>query len=468
MPQIIARPHARPSLAFVAVALLSAVFLFTVAAVANPGAALGATSTKAAACGANLRVNPWTTAKLRTTVSKGTRVTVTTSVSGGRWKARCAGEALSGKGWWRISAINGKSVKSTYGVRYLYAARKLFKAVPPPLVTKYAACSVRLRASASTDATREGIIDVNTRVSIAATVSGGGWNTTCAGATVSGSSWYRITAVDGTSVQTLYGVSSVYAASGLFKATVTTQEAPTPTPTPSGSTTPTPAPTPTPTPTPAPLPTPLPGTTEGIDISHWQGTINWTKVAAAGKRFAFMKASEDTWYVDPTYQTNRAQAKENGMLVGAYHFAQPNATIGSATAQADHFLDTATPASGELLPVLDLERTGGLGQTKLIAWVQEYLARIEERLGVRGVIYCSPNFWRTNMGDTTWFSQNGYDVLWVAHWTTATTPIVPGGAWGGDGWTFWQYTSSGSVPGISGRVDLNRYNGTTFGRVRIP
>ena len=98
--------------------------------------------------------------------------------------------------------------------------------VPPPLVTKYAACSVRLRASASTDATREGIIDVNARVSIAATVSGGGWNTTCAGAAVSGSSWYRITAVDGTSVQTLYGVSAVYAASGLFKATVTTQDGP--------------------------------------------------------------------------------------------------------------------------------------------------------------------------------------------------------------------------------------------------
>ena len=72
------------------------------------------------------------------------------------------------------------------------------------------------------------------------------------------------------------------------------------------------------------------------------------------------------------------------------------------------------------------------------------------------------------MGDTTWFADNGYNVLWVAHWTTATAPTVPGGAWGGDGWTFWQYTSDGSVPGISGRVDLNRYNGTNFSRVRIP
>ena len=468
MPHVITRPHARPSLAFVAVALLSAVFLFTVSAVANPGAVLGASSTKVAACGANLRVNPWTTAKLKGTVSKGTRVTVTTSVSGGKWKARCAGEALSGHGWWRISAINGKSVKSLYGVRYVYAARKLFKAVAPPIVTKYAACSVRLRTSPSTDATREGIIDVNTRVSIAATVSGGGWNTTCAGAAVSGSSWYRITAVDGTSVQTLYGVGAVYAASGLFKATVTTQEAPHRRP-----------------PRRArrrrprrrrrlrprrprrfrhPCRARPRGSTSATGRARSTGPRSPPRASAS----RIMKASEDTWYVDPTYATNRAQANANGLLVGAYHFSQPNATIGSATAQADHFLDTATPASGDLLPVLDLERTGGLGQNKLIAWVQEYMARIYERTGVQGVIYCSPNFWRTNMGDTTWFSDNGYDVLWVAHWTTATTPIVPGGAWGGDGWTFWQYTSDGSVPGISGRVDLNRYNGTNFSRVRIP
>ena len=72
------------------------------------------------------------------------------------------------------------------------------------------------------------------------------------------------------------------------------------------------------------------------------------------------------------------------------------------------------------------------------------------------------------MGDTTWFANNGYEVLWVAHWTTAADPTVPGGAWGANGWTFWQYTSAGVVPGIAGRVDLNRYNGSDLGAVRIP
>jgi lysozyme len=141
---------------------------------------------------------------------------------------------------------------------------------------------------------------------------------------------------------------------------------------------------------------------------------------------------------------------------------------GDGAAEADHFLDTAQPVAGELLPVLDLEKSGGLTDDALIAWVKEYLERIRERLGVHGVIYCSPNFWRTYMNDTTWFADNGYEVLWVAHWTTASEPTVPGGAWGGSAWTFWQYTSDGAVPGISGRVDLNRYNGTDFAPVLIP
>ena len=118
--------------------------------------------------------------------------------------------------------------------------------------------------------------------------------------------------------------------------------------------------------------------------------------------------------------------------------------------------------------MLDLERSGSLSQTALTAWVKAFLGRVDERVGVKAIIYVSPNFWRTYMGDTTWFGANGYDILWVAHWTTGVAPIVPGGNWAGDGWTFWQYTSDGAVNGISGRVDLNRYRGTNFTPVLIP
>ena len=103
----------------------------------------------------------------------------------------------------------------------------------------------------------------------------------------------------------------------------------------------------------------------------------------------------------------------------------------------------------------------------MTVWVKEFLERVYQRTGVRGVIYCSPSFWKNYMGDTGWFASNGYTILWVAHWTTASSPIVPAANWGGKSWTFWQYTSDGTVPGISGRVDLDRYNGTDLTKVRV-
>ena len=154
-------------------------------------------------------------------------------------------------------------------------------------------------------------------------------------------------------------------------------------------------------------------------------------------------------------------------MTGAYHFAQPDRSPGDAEAEADHFLATAAIADGDLPPVLDLERVNGLTPAELQAWVKAYLERIRASTGVRGVIYTSPNFWSTNMGGTDWFATNGYRVVWVAHWTTDPAPRVPASDWAGFGWTFWQYTSSGSVAGITGRVDLDRFDGTDFSNVLI-
>jgi len=438
--------------ALIASSLLSAILVFAVVAVTLPGDAFGATLSKVALCNANLRTSPSTSASARKVITTGTKVSANLRLVGGSWRTTCAGKAVSGSSWYRITAINGKSVKSLYGVTYLYAAVGLFKTYVPPPVTKYAACRANLRSSASTSATSRAVIGIDTKVLVVTQVTGSSYSTTCSGKAVSGKSWYRISYVNGKSVKSLYGVTYLYSATGLYKSTVTTSTAPTPTPNP----------------TPTPTATPASPYIEGIDISHWQGTINWTKVAAAGKRFAFMKASESTGFVDDTYVTNRAQARAAGLYVGAYHFAQPSTGAGDAIAEADHFINTAAPVSGDLLPVLDLERSGSLSQTALTDWVKAFLARVEERVGVKAIIYVSPNFWRTYMGDTTWFGANGYDILWVAHWTTGVAPIVPGGNWGGDGWTFWQYTSDGAVNGITGRVDLNRYRGTNFTPVLIP
>ncbi len=207
---------------------------------------------------------------------------------------------------------------------------------------------------------------------------------------------------------------------------------------------------------------------EGIDVSNWQASIDWTKVAAAGKAFAIIKASEGTSYTDPYYATNHDGARAAGLRTGAYHFAQPDATPNDAILEADHFVAVLGLVKGDLIPALDLEVSGGLNVTALQAWVTSWLGEVTAKLGVRPMIYTSPNFWKNNMGDSSALAAAGYKTLWIAHWGV-TSPTMPANGWGGHGWTFWQYTSSGSVPGIStGRVDLDRYNGTdltgvTFG-----
>jgi GH25 family lysozyme M1 (1,4-beta-N-acetylmuramidase) len=210
-----------------------------------------------------------------------------------------------------------------------------------------------------------------------------------------------------------------------------------------------------------------------VDVSHYQSDnnhpINWSQVAGAGVRFAIHKATEGQTYSDPSYTIDRNGAGQAGIKWSAYHFARPDTTSNDAVLEADHFVDTALLTSGDIIPALDLEVTGGLGTTALRNWVSAWLARVTTRVGVRPMVYTSPNFWKTYMGDTTAFADQGYRILWVAHWTTNSQPSVPATNWGGNGWTFWQWTSCWTVPGINGCVDGDRYRYTDgFARVTIP
>jgi GH25 family lysozyme M1 (1,4-beta-N-acetylmuramidase) len=430
-----------------------------------------ASSKWTAKCATNVRTAPKTTATIKKVLAKGAIVTATNTVSGGSWSADCP-SLVKGSDWLKIVAINGKSTSSLFGVSAVYAAKGLFKwgpnptatptlkptptptpkptptptpkptptptprptATPTPAPTATAAptttnyiskCSVRLRSTASTSATIKATIDANSVISASGTVSGGSWAADCP-ATVSGSSWYRITAVNNKSVSSLYGVSAVYAATGLFKSVSTSSFK------------------------------------EGIDVSHWQGTIDWAKVKAAGKTFVIAKATEGIGFKDDHYDRFKSGAIAQGLMFGAYHFARPGSN--DPVKEADWFVNSMGQQRGMLIPTLDLERTGGLGTTALTNWVKAWLQRVDSRLGVKAMIYVSPSFWRTYMGNTRWFADNGYSVVWVAHWNT-TSPSVPADNWGGRSWTFWQYTDSGAVPGISGHVDLNRYRHSTFSAV---
>ncbi len=193
---------------------------------------------------------------------------------------------------------------------------------------------------------------------------------------------------------------------------------------------------------------------DGIDVSHYDGTIDWAMVKASGIDFAFMKSTESTTFVDPEFATNWKGAGAAGVIRGAYHFLRPEI---DPVAQADFFVATAgVPQAGDLPLALDLEVTDNLSGAAVATAAQQFLARVQEKSGRVPVVYTSASFW-TTIGSPPSTGFDG-DALWVAHWTTKCPNLPP--AW--MTWSFWQNASTGTVPGISGsgNVDLDQFNGS--------
>ena len=184
---------------------------------------------------------------------------------------------------------------------------------------------------------------------------------------------------------------------------------------------------------------------EGLDVSWYQKKIDWKQVAGS-KIFVFIKATEGTGLVDKSFATNWAGARAAGLLRGAYHFFHPGV---DAIEQADLFLSKVVAC--ELPPVLDVEAMDNVPSAKLIQGVNQWIEQVGRNLR-RPLIYASPSFWqKLPPADIEQKAD-----LWIAEWEARFPEKM--GKW--PGWSFWQYTSRGAVPGIAGSVDLNRFNGT--------
>jgi GH25 family lysozyme M1 (1,4-beta-N-acetylmuramidase) len=191
-------------------------------------------------------------------------------------------------------------------------------------------------------------------------------------------------------------------------------------------------------------------TLPGIDVARWQGEINWQSVAGSGVVFAFIQISRAIDDIDVRFESNWAQAKAAGVLRGAYQRFQPHQDVNG---QADLFLaKLAANGAGELPPVLDVEDTGGLGPAAIASAVRQWMDRVEPVVGVKPIIYTGKYFWQDKVGGAD-FTDHG---LWIAQWSV-TCPDLPS-PW--TGWQFHQTSATGRVPGISGDVDLNLFNGT--------
>ncbi|WP_328864277.1 GH25 family lysozyme [Streptomyces sp. NBC_00304] len=194
----------------------------------------------------------------------------------------------------------------------------------------------------------------------------------------------------------------------------------------------------------------------GMDVSSYQGSINWTSVRGAGIEFAWMKATEGTTYKDPTFSTNYLGAYNAGVIRGAYHYGRPDVSGGAA--QANFFADNGGAWSRDNLTlpgVLDIEGTCyGKTPAAMQSWILDFYNTYKARTGRDVVIYTSPSWWSSCTGG--WTGMSARSPLWVAHWTSAGSPSIPTGF---PFWTVWQYSSTGSVSGISGNVDRDRFSG---------
>ncbi|WP_337013269.1 glycoside hydrolase family 25 protein [Pantoea sp. AS142] len=198
---------------------------------------------------------------------------------------------------------------------------------------------------------------------------------------------------------------------------------------------------------------------KGIDVSHWQGDIDFEKVAATGIEYVFIKATEGATGQDAKYLDNRNGFMSAGVIIGAYHYFR--ALSSTPEAQRDNIVTTLTAAgydsSAEYF-IVDAERSGNEAATpdemadKLYQLMQ--LLNDEAILGGRKpLIYCSNNFWNNYIsGNKYAFSEY---PLWIANWNV-DEPAIPA-TWtdAGKSWSVWQYSDKGRVDGINEDVDLD-------------
>jgi GH25 family lysozyme M1 (1,4-beta-N-acetylmuramidase) len=208
----------------------------------------------------------------------------------------------------------------------------------------------------------------------------------------------------------------------------------------------------------------------GIDVSRFQGRINWELVAGDEVEFAFVQASRGSGNdctvaaercgPDEFYDRNYRRAREAGIRIGPYHRTftggrGPKSVRVDAREEANVFLEEVGDDFGpnNLPPVLDVESPfNDVSGHLLRRWIRTWLVKVEKELGVRPLIYTNVSSWSVT-GDTTRFAEKGYR-LWVANFDVSR-PRVPADNWGGLGWSVWQYTSTGKVSGIAGNVDRN-------------
>lgn len=192
----------------------------------------------------------------------------------------------------------------------------------------------------------------------------------------------------------------------------------------------------------------------GVDVSAYQGEIDWNVLASQDIDFAFIKATEGSTFVDKRFAFNFAQAADTDLRISAYHFFSFDS---AGATQADNYIRTVPKLEGSLPPVVDVEfygdKAGNPPATEEVqAQLEIFLTRLETHYGQRPIIYTTGKVYDRYIADH--FEE--YDI-WIrnVYWSPSLSD--------GRDWTFWQYSDKGLLPGYDGEeehIDLNVFCGT--------
>lgn len=184
---------------------------------------------------------------------------------------------------------------------------------------------------------------------------------------------------------------------------------------------------------------------KGLDVSHYQNTVDWDKVSKKFK-FVFIKATEGKDYVDPAFLNNWSAAKENGFLVGAYHFF---VTSSSGEKQANNFIKTVPTEENSLPPVIDIEISKDKDKLKVRENLTIMIDMLTKNYGSTPILYVTYDTYNA-------FIKGYYDQcnIWIRD------IIKPPKLSDAREWTFWQYSNRGRIKGFDTYVDINVFHGT--------
>ncbi len=199
-------------------------------------------------------------------------------------------------------------------------------------------------------------------------------------------------------------------------------------------------------------------TLRGIDVSKWQGDIDWDAVKAAGIEFAFIRVSDGAARPDPAFARNWAEAGRVGIARGAYQYFRP---LEDPEEQADLLLSAVgPPGPRDLPPVIDIEVSDGVEPREMARRMDRWARRVKKALAVRPLVYTSAKHWVELLAGSRTFRRH---LLWVAHYDS-DCPNTPS-AW--RRWTIHQVSQEAQVAGITAPVDENRFHGSRRALARM-